>query len=218
MTRRTDIQRNSRPAPHQLFRDAQQKALLEARNGLIQFDEVLRLIDESKNGFALRPSIIQRLQRIAIQGIYTCAGNYRTSPVFIDGTNHAPPDASEVPEQVEAMCDYVNGRWADTSALHLSAYSMWKVNWIHPFSGGNGRTSRAVSYLVLCAKLGYRIPGTRTIPEQIVENRQPYYQALDAADAAWAERKIDVSVMEDLLADMLAGQLGSVLDAAGDPG
>ena len=51
--------------------------------------------------------------------------------------------------------------------IHLAAYTMWRVNWIHPFAGGNGRTSRAVSNLVLCARLGYRLPGTLTVPEQI---------------------------------------------------
>ena len=82
-------------------------------------------------------------------------------------------------------------------------------------TGGNGRTSRAISYLVLCARLGYRLVGTNTIPEQIVANRQPYYAALDAADDAYAEGKIDVSAMESLLGQMLAVQLASVLiDAA----
>lgn len=212
--RQTDIQRDSRPASHQLFQDARQKAELEARNGLLQFDEVLRLIDDSRNGFSLRVSTLQRLQRLAIKDIYTCAGNFRTGPVYINGTTHQPPEAADVLEHVEGMCDYVNRSWADASPLHLSTYVMWKLNWIHPFSGGNGRTSRAISYLVLCAKLGYPISGTLTIPEQIVSNRQPYYQALDAADAAWAENRVDVSLMEQLLADMLARQLASVLSAA----
>ncbi len=185
---------------------------------MLQFDEVLRLIDESKSGLKLRPSVIQRLQRLAIKDIYTCAGNFRTGPVFIDGTTHQPPDAADIAEHVEEMCDYVNERWQTASALHLSAYVMWKVNWIHPFSGGNGRTSRAVSYLVLCARLGYRVPGTTTIPEQIVANREPYYAALDSADAAWANNRIDLSEMERLLADMLANQLASVIDAASSIG
>jgi len=48
-----------------------------------------------------------------------------------------------------------------------------------------------------------------------VANRQPYYAALDAADDAYAEGKIDVSAMESLLGQMLAVQLASVLiDAA----
>lgn len=173
--RRTDIQRDSKPASHQLFVDAEQKAVLEARNGLIQFDEVIRLINEEKPKFKLRPSVVQRLQRLAIKDIYTCAGNFRTGPVQIEGTNHRPPDPDTVSEHVEEMCEYVNSNWETSSPIHLAAYAMWKVNWIHPFSGGNGRTSRAVSYLVLCARLGYQLPGTDTIPEQIVSNREPYY-------------------------------------------
>jgi hypothetical protein len=43
----------------------------------------------------------------------------------------------------------------------------------------------------------------------------PYYAALDAADSAWAEGRIDLSLMEKLIADMLAVQLASVLEAAG---
>ena len=186
---------------------------MEARNGLLQFDEVIRLVNEAQNGFRLKPSTIQRLQRLAIQDIYTCAGNYRTGPVCIMGTTHQPPAASEVAEYVEAMCEYVNEN-QERSPLHMAAYLMWKLNWIHPFSGGNGRTSRAVSYLVLCAKLGCKLPGTSTIPEQIVANRQPYYEALDSADAAWAEGRIGVSAMEKLLERMLAVQLSSVLEAA----
>jgi Fic family protein len=211
--RRTDIQRDSRPASHELFSNPEEKAELEARNGLLQFDEVLTLIDQAKSGFRLRPSTIQRLQRMAIQDIYTCAGNYRTGPVFIGGTTHQPPQAHEVAERTEELCEYVNSNW-DRSALHLSAYVMWRLNWIHPFAGGNGRTSRAVSYLVLCARLGYRVSGTDTIPEQIVAKRQPYYEALDAADAAWAQNRVDVGAMERLLEHALAVQLSSVLEAA----
>jgi hypothetical protein len=65
--------------------------------------------------------------------------------------------------------------------------------------------------------IGYRIPGTATIPEQIVANRQPYYEALDAADAAWEDKKIDVGAMEDFLGRALAVQLASVLEAASGP-
>lgn len=99
--------------------------------------------------------------------------------------------------------------------MTLSAYLMWRVNWIHPFMGGNGRTSRAVSYLALCARLGYRLPGTLTIPEQIVANREPYYAALDAADASSDyDEHLNLSAMEDLLSAMLANQLLSVHKAA----
>ena len=109
MTRRTDIQRDSRPASHQLYTDPEQKAALEARNGLLQFDEVLRLVDQSSGGFRLRPSTLQRLQRLAIEDIYTCAGNYRTGPVYIEGTTHQPPPASEIAQLSSVLVDAAAG-------------------------------------------------------------------------------------------------------------
>ena len=95
---------------------------------------------------------------------------------------------------------------------------MWRLNWIHPFDDGNGRTSRAVSYLVLCVRTGSRLPGSNTIPDRIADNKFPYYDALDAADAAWKDERLDVSAMEKLLEDHLAAQLVQVFNAAkGEP-
>ncbi len=48
---------------------------------------------------------------LAIKDIYTCAGNFRTGPVFISGTTHEPPDPDTVAEHVEGLCDYVNSNW-----------------------------------------------------------------------------------------------------------
>ncbi len=87
--RSTETQRDSKPASHKLFKDKKQKAELEARNGLLQFDEVLRLATGSfsAGSFKLRPSTLQKFQRIAVKDVYTCAGNFRTGPVTIGGTS-----------------------------------------------------------------------------------------------------------------------------------
>ena len=45
------------------------------------------------------------------------------------------------------------------------------------------------------------------MPERIRENRTPYYKALEAADIAWDQGKLDVSVMAKYLEDLLIGQL-----------
>lgn len=216
MVRKTDIRRNTGPASPILFSDENQKAQLEAKNGLLQFDEVLKIIETSlkaEKAFKLKPSTITHLHRIAIQDIYACAGNYRTQPVDIHGTDHLPPRWEDVPTLVEEMCDYVNENW-DKSPIHLAAYAMWRLNWIHPFMGGNGRTSRVVSYLVLCIRLEYNLPITKTIPEQIVEKREPYYEALDSADIAYKRSAIDVGKMEELLSNMLASQLYELINKA----
>lgn len=100
----------------------------------------------------------------------------------------------------------MNDNW-DLSPVHLAAYLMWRINWVHPFSDGNGRTARALSYAVLCIRLGYRLPGAKTIPEQIAANKFPYYEALEDADKADKNGRIDVNTLETLLSDKLAVQL-----------
>lgn len=148
-------------------------------------------------------------------GISSYAGNYRPGGVAIEGSRHEPVGAHLVPELIEEMCDYVNDHWDASTPLHLAAYLMWRLNWIHPFADGNGRTSRIVSYVALSIRAGAILPGTPTIPDQIVDNRNPYFEALDAADAAYRDGKIDVSKMEALLAALLAKQLAGFYQAAG---
>ena len=89
---------------------------------------------------------------------------------------------------------------------------MWRLNWIHPFEDGNGRTSRAISYIVLCLNLGQKLPGSKTIPEVISEKKQPYYDAIDKADVAAKRGEIDVTAMETVLKNALAIQLADFAD------
>ncbi|WP_348601309.1 Fic family protein [Aminobacter sp. J41] len=165
--------------------------------------------------FKLRPSLILALQREALSGISAYAGNFRPAGVAIVGSSHKPVEAHLVPELIEELCDYVNDNWEVKTAIHLAAYIMWRLNWIHPFADGNGRTSRILSYVVLSIRAQSVFPGTPTIPEQIVENRDPYFEALDAADAARTEGRVDVGRMEELLSSMLAKQLTSADERAG---
>lgn len=197
-----------------LYRTAQEKRDLESRNGAIQFLAVLSQINEWKPGQSkLTPAILLDLQRLAINQIYTCAGQFRDGPVEIAGVAHKPPNHPEVPQLVDDACAYVNENW-DKTAIHLASYFMWRLNWIHPFFGGNGRTSRAVSYLILCARLGFVLPGTNTIADQIVAHRQPYFEALQAADSAWMDGRLDLARMEELMEDLLAAQFLSVIEQA----
>jgi len=205
-----------RSEPLPLLTEAQ-RAQQEAVNTLLQYDRMIELINSSFTSgkpFRLRPHVIQNLNRISINRIEDEAGRWRDVEMSIDNSKHRPPTATEVPERVDELCDYVNDNWNTHSALHLAGYVMWRLNWIHPFIDGNGRTTRAVSYYVLCSKLGFYIPGVTTIPELISENKAPYYEALEAADDAHQEGGIDVSRMEKLLGDLLASQMVRALEHA----
>jgi Fic family protein len=210
--------RYSEAASAFLISDLDERARREAENGLRQFDSIIGLVQRylaERWRFALRVSTVLGLHRDALLGVHPLAGNFRPSTVEIKGSKHIPPDAWQVPQLVEELCDYVNDNWETATPLHLAAYVMWRLNWIHPFADGNGRTARAVSYLVLCMKMGGRIPGTRTIPDLISENKTPYYDALEAADKSLAsQRAIDLTQLEEVLGNLLAEQLVSALEEA----
>jgi Fic family protein len=206
--------RHSRALDAEIIGDPDQRARQEALNGLKQFDLVVEMVqsflDHERQPFKLRPSHLLHLHRAALAGISIYAGNWRPSEIAIGGSKHKPPSAFEVPERIEELCDYINENWTRKSPLHLAAYTMWKLNWIHPFTDGNGRTSRALSYMILCVRLGYLLPGKRTIPDQIAEDKTPYYKALEAADTEWECGKIDLTAMKNLLDSLLANQLIAV--------
>ncbi len=189
--------------------DFKQRANAEIGRDAELFDTTISIIRSAldSGSFTLRPSLILSLHGVALDGISTSAGAYRVQGVVIQGSPHAPPEAVHVPELVEAMCSYVNENWERQTALHLAAYIMWRLNWIQPFSDGNGRVARALSYIALSIRLGVVLPGSLTIPQQIAESRSDYFKALDDADAAWSQGRLDVSSLEALLERYLARQL-----------
>jgi Fic family protein len=212
-----DGDRKSVSSPLPLLKNPLEIAKREAANGLRQFDAVIENINHaiaSEQRFRLRPSTLLYLNRIALDGLNIYAGNYRPANIYITGSKHKPPAVNEVPALLEELCEYVNENFDARSALHLAAYVMWRINWVHPFDDGNGRTARAASYLVLCVKLRNRLPGKPTIPDLIADKKSAYYQALEAADAAWAEGSLDLTGLEALLESHLAAQLVSAVEEA----
>ena len=202
-------------APESIIGDDAKRAVKEAENGLDQFTFAREVISNAVSDdrvFKLRPSLLLELNRLAIDGVMRSAGRYRSIQVKVG--NHMPPKWNDVPGHVDDMVDYVNEN-INADPIHIAAYLLWRLNWIHPFVDGNGRTTRMISYIVLCARLGVELPGINTIPEQIAATKSshggnaPYYKGLQAADAAWANGVIDVSGLEQMINDMLKVQLES---------
>lgn len=196
-----------------------EEARQAAANGFRQFDRLRRMIHEGieayEHGqFELKLSMLSELARLAVDGMVDGPGHFRRGPVEIKGSKHTPPDSDQILSLLEDMCAYVNSKFAQT-AWHLAAYVMWRLNWIHPFEDGNGRTSRAASYLVMSVRLKIELPGTPTVPDLIAGEKDPYYQALEAADTAASNNTIDVSEMEKLLRRLLVQQIDGA--AGGHP-
>ncbi len=189
----------------------------EVENGFRQFDlcvDIAEFYLHPERPFSLRVSHILDLQREAVDGIEADAGKIRTGAVGITHSKHDPPGPHLVQNLLIEFCDHINENWHERTAFYLSAYAMWRLNWIHAFADGNGRTARTLSYMLLCIKLGYVLPGSPTIPFQIETDKTHYLEALAMADTAYRSSEIDVSEMEKMIKGMLASQLLSVIQAA----
>lgn len=146
------------------------------------------------------------LNHTAVANIAQFGGRFREQPIYVG--SHIPPHFEKVRDLMDQFFSVVHENW--TIMEHptiLPAYALWRLNWIHPFVEGNGRTARAACYYLICMRQGKLLPGRKIVPERIRENRLPYYAALQAADRAWADGHFDVTELATYLQGLLKAQL-----------
>ena len=154
-------------------------------------------------------ALIKALNFHAIACLHSAAGEYRPCPVTVG--QHNPPAHWRVPDLMDAFVNDVNVRIASHDPVVLASYVVWRMNWVHPFINGNGRTARATCYYVLCIANGGWLPGAPILPELIENNRPEYYAALQAADASIANGgQLDLNLMHALLSRLLTQQTQAV--------
>ncbi len=70
---------------------------------------------------------------------------------------HQPPDAIELDERIQMLCDFANSKSDDRGFMHPVVRSIilhFMIGYDHPFVDGNGRTARALFYWSM-AQHGY---------------------------------------------------------------
>ena len=180
---------------------------IQERNLLRQYDLLTNCVEIGvKHGpTALDKYTLWALNHVAVANISQFGGRFREEPIYVG--NHKPPHHEHVPELMDRFNSFIDENWYNGTPTQLSAYGLWRLNWIHLFIEGNGRTARATCYYLLCVRSGGLLPGRKIVPERIREDRQPYYEALRAADRAWDQGHLDLSEMEAYLARLLEAQL-----------
>jgi Fic family protein len=188
-------------------RDPELHARLLERNLIRQYDLLANCIEIGlKQGpFSLDKYVLWALNHVAVANISQFGGRFRDEPIYVG--NHIPPHFDKVPDLMDRFISFIHENWDNLAPTQLAAYGLWRLNWIHPFIEGNGRTARAVCYYLLCVKYGGLLQGDKIVPERIRENRTPYYEALKAADRSWADGNLDLSKLESYLAELLDAQL-----------
>jgi len=186
-------------------------AHIQRQNLLRQYDLLTNCVQIclNKGIEAFDKYMLWSLNAAAVSNIAQFGGRFREQPIYVG--DHIPPHFEKVPTLVDQCLSLVHETWTiDKHPTILPAYVLWRLNWIHPFIEGNGRTARAASYLLICLRQGRLLPGKKIVPERIQEDRQPYYAALQGADRSWADGQFNVNELALYLARLLTEQLRDV--------
>lgn len=147
---------------------------LEAKDHYSAIEYLYDLVDKNKK-HAMSEKLIRTIHEIIVRETEKDqAGRYRTTNVYIGGSEHVPPDAFEVPRLMNEAIKWL-GKNKKMNIIELSALFHHKIVYIHPFFDGNGRTARLIMNLFLM-QAGY--------PLAIIlkNDRKKYYNVLAKAD------------------------------------
>jgi Fic family protein len=169
------------------------------------------------NGCSAYPNAqaLRELHRVGTLFLLAHPGEFRDTEVNVQTVNgvvvYQPPSAAEVPGHIDEMIADIDEMWRDATPMHIAAYVLWRINWIHPFKNGNGRTARAFAYTCLCLKFGFMLPGFPTVIDLITTTRQEYNALLREADEIFLKQnEPDVSNVAAYIERLLIQQLSSI--------
>lgn len=155
----------------------------------------------------LSQTVIKAINYHAIACLHTNAGEYRPCPVQV-GDYH-PPDHHRVSDLMDDFVNTVNRRWDGTDPVSLAAYVLWRLNHIHPFINGNGRTARAACYFVLCLKVESWLGGHPILPALLRRERAECIEALKVADQISVGGEPNLDPLRAMIGQLLNEQLNN---------
>lgn len=176
--------------------------------------EVLKFVaDNLDNDFEM--SLIIEIQKIITKNtldVEDIDPNYRIEPVFVTdskGENiHIAPPHEIVPELMNKLYLFANNN-KSVSPLIKSAIIHFYFVYIHPFSDGNGRTSRALQYFYLL-KEGYEIFKMFSISSMLKEERSKYYKSIKDSENDFG----DITYFIEFNLEMICRSVQNVISKA----
>jgi Fic family protein len=110
-------------------------------------------------------------------------GEYRKKDVKIMNSLHVPPNSLKISEYMDELFEFINKKDDQKYDLLKVAQAHHRFVWIHPFTNGNGRTIRLLTYALL-VKLGFNVEKGRILNPTAIfcSDRDNYYDKLQGAD------------------------------------
>lgn len=146
---------------------------------------------------------------LLMHGLVDHPGQWRSGGVGIfqeQALVHVAPPASQIPRLMQALLDWLSS--PDTHPLITSCVFHYELEFIHPFTDGNGRLGHLWQTLILSQ---WR-PAMAYLPVETIirEQQQDYYRMLGAADQA-ADSTVFIEFMLGALAQALQTGIASSL-------
>lgn len=147
--------------------------------------------DYCKNNDKLSVNFILDLHKMVVNGLPVgqeepgdaTPGKFRTKQVEITKSSHVPPLGAKVPDYMQELVDFANMEHANQNWLLVAAIFHHRFTWVHPFTNGNGRVVRLVTYAML-QLMGYGVTRGRILNPTAIffADRNTYYRYLAGAD------------------------------------
>lgn len=163
----------------------------DAIQEILQLEDATEHIDWLAHEGRLRldHQLVRDLHRLAVADLQRegdrTPGSYRQTQVTISGAEHQPPGPGAVQADMDQLLEFARRQVPPQQQLLQIALVHHRFTWIHPFTNGNGRVSRLLTYAML-VNLGYTSStSARPVNPTAVfgADRQAYYAHLARADS-----------------------------------
>ncbi len=160
----------------------------ERHREIANVERAVKFVEDSADR-PLSEHFIRQLHQIVTEGLAPgqegdrTPGQYRNTPVKISKSAHRPPELqSEVEAEMQALVAFATAAGQPHNDLLRTSIVHHRFMAIHPFSNGNGRTGRLVTYFMLL-RFGFQVNGQVLNPTAVLcVNRDRYYTELGNAD------------------------------------
>lgn len=174
--------------------DGAQQAPTDQLREMENIEKAMTYIEESvQPGDGLTEHLIRELHFVTVDKLEregdATPGAYRQTGVQIAQSEHQPPEFIQVPQYMQELVAFINEDHPPKYDLIKVAMAHHRFGWIHPFSNGNGRVVRLLTYALLI-KYGFNVKaGGRVLNPTAVfcNDRDRYYTMLALADTGTRE-------------------------------
>lgn len=181
------------------------KDIKEVTNAIDVYNQLHKFNPNSEKSFLAA-------HKLLMQGLVLDAGKYRSAGVgIVKGSQltHIAPPAHRVTNLMNDLFSYV--KKSDALTLIKSCVFHYEVEFIHPFSDGNGRMGRLWQTLLLMQQF----PAFEYLPFEtlISKNQKKYYNALSTSDKQGSSTTFIafmLTIISESLDELLAERAGPI--------